>query len=72
MGPAPLGVTLAIFADQDAEAYARFAIALVAQVMKADYLSLPGGLRLDRYGGCADHDTPRRRDFGERVACAAS
>jgi hypothetical protein len=36
--PAPIGVTLAIFTDQHAEADARTPVALIAQLMQADDL----------------------------------
>jgi hypothetical protein len=44
MGPAPIGVTLFVPADQDAEADAGPAVAFLAKLVEADDLGLRGVL----------------------------
>src|SRR6516225_11235607 len=56
--PAPLCVTLAVLADHYAKTYARLAIALVAKLMEADHLRLPGALSTESctpHQGCNSH-----------------
>jgi hypothetical protein len=43
--PAPVRMTLAIFADQDPEAHARAPVTLIAQLVQADDFGFDIGLR---------------------------
>jgi hypothetical protein len=48
--PAPVRVTLAVFADENAESHARAPIALVAQLVQADDFGFDVALRFGRSG----------------------
>jgi hypothetical protein len=45
VGPSPIGVTLLVLADQDAEPDTRPPVALIAQLMKPDHFCFNRALR---------------------------